>query len=87
MAITLDKTARAAALESIQRYFEQELEHPIGQLQAGGLLDFLIAEIGPSIYNQAVRATQGSLQQRVMEVDIEVHEEEFAYWRKRPRRG
>lgn len=49
---------------------------------AGGLLGFLLAEIGPSIYNQAVADAQQRLHERVTELDIDVHEEEFDYWRK-----
>lgn len=41
-----------------------------------------IEEIGPLIYNQAVADVQERLQARVSELDIEVHEETFTYWRK-----
>ena len=33
-------------------------------------------------YNKAVADVQDRLQARVLEVDMEVHEDEFAYWRK-----
>ena len=49
---------------------------------AAGLLGYLLEEIGPSIYNQAVADVQERLQHRVSELDIEVHEDEFGYWRK-----
>jgi uncharacterized protein (DUF2164 family) len=87
MAIELDKKHRTAAIESIERFFDLNREEHIGSIQATELLDFFIAEIGPSIYNLAVRDTQGRLQERVLEVDIEIHEEEFSYWRKQARRG
>ena len=38
--------------------------------------------LGPVIYNQAVTDVQERLQQRVSELDLEVHEDEFTYWRK-----
>ena len=37
---------------------------------------------GAAIYNQAVRDVQERLRLRVEEIDIEVHEDEFTYWRK-----
>lgn len=43
----------------------------------------MLEEIGPSIYNKAVSDAQNRLQARVGELDFEVHEEEFVYWRKR----
>ena len=54
----------------------------IGNVAAGGLLGFFLEEIGPSIYNKGVADAQERMQARVSELDFEVHEEEFAYWRK-----
>lgn len=88
MPIELNREVRAEAVASIQRYFEQQLEMPIGNVAASGVLSYFLEELGPSIYNQAVADVQERLQARVAEVDIEVHEDEFQYWRKldqRPR--
>ena len=82
MPITLTKPTRDQAVASIERYFKAHFDEPIGNLGAGALLGFFLEEIGPSIYNQAVADVQERLQQRVMEVDLEVHEDEFGYWRK-----
>jgi uncharacterized protein (DUF2164 family) len=80
--IELNPDVRKQALASIERYFRENMDEPIGNVAAGGLLGFFIEEIGPSIYNQAVLDVQERLQQRVAEVDIEVHEDEFGYWRR-----
>jgi len=89
MSIELPKDLRAQAIQSIERYFEQELEQRIGNIQAGALLGFFLEEIAPVVYNRAVADVQERLQQRIMELDIEVHEDEFRYWpqRERPRKG
>ena len=81
MTIELPKEAHTQAIASIERYFKEHMDEPIGNVAAGGLLGFLLAEIGPSIYNQAVADAQERLQARVAELDIEVHEAEFDYWR------
>lgn len=87
MAIELDKEAKAAAIDSLMRYFEAHLDERIGNVAASGLLGFFLSEIGPSIYNQGVRDAQERLQVRVQELDIEVHEDEFPSWKQRaPRR-
>ena len=83
MAITLDKDVRTAAIASIERWCREHLDEPVGNVTAGGLLGFLLEEIGPSIYNQAVADVQERLQARIAELDIEIHEEEFPYWRRR----
>lgn len=82
MAIELPRELRAQAIASIERYFRENMDEPIGNIAAGGLLGFFLEEIGPVVYNQAVAAVQERLQQRVAEVDLEVHEDEFAYWHK-----
>ena len=80
MTIELEKETRHEAIKSIERYFDEPMEESIGNLQAGALLAFILDEIGPSIYNKAVRDAQDQLQQRVLELDIDVHEDEFGYW-------
>ncbi|MEF9943782.1 MAG: DUF2164 domain-containing protein [Burkholderiaceae bacterium] len=80
MSIELTKEVRAAAIVSIERYFLDERDERIGSLAARGLLEFFLKEIGPSVYNQAVTDAQERLQARVLELDIEVHEDEFQYW-------
>jgi len=87
MTIELNKDARQQAIASIERYFRENMDEPIGNVAAGGLLGFFLEEIGPAIYNQAVTDAQERLQVRVGELDIEVHEEEFQYWRKFERAG
>ena len=82
MAIELNKDARAEAIKSIERYFKDNMDEPIGNIAAGGLLNFFVEEIGPVIYNQAVAQVQERLQARIAELDLEVHEDEFQYWRK-----
>jgi uncharacterized protein (DUF2164 family) len=88
MSIEISPEARKQAVASIQRYFDANMEEGIGNIAAGALLAFFLEEVGPLIYNQAVVEVQERIQARVMEIDIEVHEEEFQYWRKfdRPRK-
>ena len=82
MPIEIDKEARKQVILSIERYFREHMEEPIGNVTAGALLGFFLEEVGPLIYNQAVADVQERLQQRVMEVDIEVHQDPFLYWPK-----
>lgn len=82
MTIELPKDTHQQAVASVERYFRDNMEERIGNIAAAALLNFFIEEVGPSIYNQAVADVQERLQQRVSELDIEIHEEELAYWRK-----
>ena len=82
MTIEISKEARKEAVASIERYFQENMEERIGNIAAAALLGFFLEEIGPLVYNRAVAEVQERLQARVMELDIELHEDEFGYWRK-----
>lgn len=87
MTIEISAEARKEAVASLMRYFDENMEERIGNVAAGALLGFFLEEVGPVIYNRAVTDVQERLQQRVAEVDLEVHEDEFQYWRKFKRSG
>lgn len=80
--IELPKQTRADAIASLQRYFEENMSEPIGDLPAGLLLNFFMEEIGPVLYNQAIADAQARLQQRVMDLSGELYADEFPYWPK-----
>ena len=85
MSIEIPREARQEAIASIERYFREHMDEPIGNIAAGALLGYFLEEIGPLVYNKAVADVQERLQARIMELDIEVHEDEFGYWRKHDR--
>ena len=89
MNIEIPDEARKRAIASIERYFSENMEERIGNVAAGALLGFFLDEIGPLVYNRAVADVQERMQARILELDIEVHEDEFTYWRKydRPKKG
>ena len=86
MSIELSNETRQALIASIQRYFKENMDEPIGNIAAGALLTYVLEEIGPTIYNKAVSDVQGRMQARVMELDLEVYEDEFQYWSKSDRK-
>ena len=80
--IELTKEQRADAIDSIQRYFEENLPEPIGEMPAGHLLDYFLEEIGSVIYNRAVADAQSRLQVRLEDLAGELHNPEFGYWQR-----
>jgi uncharacterized protein (DUF2164 family) len=82
MSIELPDDERKQAIASIQKYFQENMDEPIGNVAASGLLGYFLEEIAPLVYNKAVADAQERLRMRVDELDIEVHEEPFQYWRK-----
>jgi len=80
--IELSKQQRADAIASIQRYFEENLSEPIGDLPAGLFLNYLLEEIGPAIHNQAVAEAQSHLQLQLSDLTANLYADEFQYWPK-----
>ena len=80
--IELNKQQRAEAIATLQRYFREEMPEPLGDLPAGSLLNFILEEIGPLIYNKAISDAQDRLAMRVQDLNGELYAEEFQYWPK-----
>jgi len=80
MMIEISKEARADAIASIQRYFQENLAEPIGDLPAGLLLNFFLEEVGPLIYNRAIADAQTRMQLRIADLSGELFVDEFQYW-------
>jgi uncharacterized protein (DUF2164 family) len=80
MPIVLSETARKQSIASIKRYFIEELEQDIGDLKAGLLLEFILKEIGASIYNAAIGDAQTYLRDRIADLEGVCSVPEFAYW-------
>ena len=78
----LPKETRVRLIASIRRYFEENMDDEIGELQASLLLEFCLKEIGPSVYNHAVRDAQAQMQDKVTDLDGTCYEPEFGYWKR-----
>ena len=83
MTFELSKQARADAVNSLKRYFEENMENlsePLGDLPAGMLLNFFLEEIGPIIYNRAIADAQARMERHVSDLGGELYADEFQYW-------
>ena len=83
MPITLPKETNDRVLSSLKRYFSEEHEEELNDLRAKLLLDFIMREIAPSIYNVAITDAQTYLRDRVADLDGACFEAEFEYWSRR----
>ena len=69
MEIELDKERKERIVRAIQGYFAEKLDQEIGHLAAELLLEFFVRQVGPAIYNQAVKDAQAFLQDKLMDLD------------------
>ena len=58
----------------IQRYFNEELEHEIGQFEAQFLLDFFTEEIGPYFYNRGLCDARTVLENRMESISEAIYD-------------
>jgi uncharacterized protein (DUF2164 family) len=78
--IELCKEARAQAIASLKRYFEENMAEGIGELPAGLLLNFFLEEVGPAVYNRAIADSQARVERMAADLGGELFADEFQYW-------
>ena len=69
MPIELNKERKQRLVRAIQDYFAVKLDQEIGPLAADLLLEFFVKQLGPAIYNQAVKDAQAFVQDKLMDLD------------------
>ena len=67
---------RKALIRAIQEWFREHHDDDIGDLKASLLLDFFLQEIGPPVYNQAIRDAQAFLQDKLVDLEGVLYEPE-----------
>ena len=72
--------ARARGVASVQRYFAEELDLDIGDLKAGLVFDYFVAEHGPTIYNQAIADAHAFFEERSADLAAICFQAEFPFW-------
>ena len=64
MEIELNKETRILLIENLKRYYWNERNEELGNLAADLLLDFIVNDIGPHIYNKAVEDSYAYMNER-----------------------
>lgn len=82
-ALSIPDAARKQAIASLQQYFADNMDQPIGDLKAGLLVDFILSELGPSIYNQAIADARTFFEERTSDLAAICYFDEFPTSRKK----
>ncbi len=78
--IELSDDDRKLAAASIRRFFDEELDTEIGDLKSSIVLDYVLREIGPAVYNQAIADARAFFDERAADLSALCHHNEFPYW-------
>jgi uncharacterized protein (DUF2164 family) len=92
MAITLPREAVNRLTPSMKRFFDEQLDIEISDMKAAAVLDYVLKEIGPLVYNHAISDARDYFADRLGDLDASCYEKEFTYWpeksnRSRPQSG
>ncbi|WP_085341343.1 DUF2164 domain-containing protein [Aquidulcibacter paucihalophilus] len=79
----LTPALRKEAVTSLEQFCAENFDEPVGNLAIEALLDFMAAEIGPLFYNQGVKDAQARLQGLITDLDQDIYQEPFTYWRRK----
>jgi uncharacterized protein (DUF2164 family) len=76
-ALSLPDPVRKQAIAALQQYAADNFDEPLGDLKAGLLLDFILSELGPSVYNQAIADARGFFEDRTADLAAICFHDEF----------
>ena len=72
--IRLAPDRRASLLAALQRHFDAEFDEALSDFRGEQLIDFFLQRLGPPVYNQGVHDATGYIQERLADIEGEIHE-------------
>jgi uncharacterized protein (DUF2164 family) len=73
MIIKMPKEQKNQIISLVQQYFRDERDEEISDLAAEFLMDFMMKQISPFIYNQAINDVQSVLSQKMALLEEDVY--------------
>ena len=70
--LVLDRDEKRRAADALREYVAAEHDWELGGLEAEFLVDFLIRELGPRLYNRGIRDAQDWLATRVADLEVDL---------------
>jgi uncharacterized protein (DUF2164 family) len=83
--ITVSDDARKQAVAALREYCAENMDEEIGDLKATLLFDYILAELGPTIYNQAIADARAFFEERLGDLAGVCYQQEFPSSIKRKR--
>ena len=70
--LALSDDRRGALAAHLQRLFAEQFDETLSDFQAGIVIDLMLKELGPAVYNQAVEDVRAHLQGKLDDLGGEV---------------
>ena len=71
-ALVLERDEKRRVAEAVREYVATEHEWELGGLEAEFLVDLLIRELGPTLYNRGIRDAHDWLATRVADLEVDL---------------
>ncbi|MCB2205544.1 DUF2164 domain-containing protein [bacterium] len=80
MPVELTSEQKADVLDSLQRYFDENLDGEINELQSTLLLDYILTEIAPFAYNRGVEDARAYIASMAEDLPGVCFQDTLTYW-------
>lgn len=74
MRIKLSDERKAAITRELMDYFAAEFDEQLSEFRAETIVDFMLHQIGPSQYNQAIADARKYMAEKIDDLDTEFYE-------------
>lgn len=72
LTMKIPREQKAVIIKNVQVYFEEERSENIGELGADLLVDFMMKELAPYIYNQAIEDARRLVVEKMSQIEDEL---------------
>ena len=76
MRIKLDEDRKSEITRAVMGYFSSQFDEELSEFRARELVDFMLKQIGPSQYNQAIQDARKYMADKLEDLDTEFFEPE-----------
>jgi len=81
MRIKLTEERRERVRDSVRHFFAEEFDEDLSDFRLEGLIDFFVGELGPPVYNQAIRDAHNFFETKLADLEGEFFEPDVPYAR------
>ncbi|MNW38543.1 hypothetical protein D3C74_156100 [compost metagenome] len=71
--LKIPREEKLQLIASLQQFFEMERSEEIGELAAENLLDYMLKELSPYVYNQAIADARKVVEQQMLGLEDELY--------------
>lgn len=77
MGLQLSDERKLDVARALRGFFLDEFDNEMSEFQAAEVVDFMLKQIGPSQYNQAIGDARNFLMEKIEELDVTLYEPEI----------